>query len=79
MLDYLQDKSCVECGINDVRVLDFDHIDPTTKSFGIAKGIHNIISWPNILKEIEKCQILCANCHRIRTSEQNNWYKVKSY
>ena len=61
--------------MDDIRVLDFDHIDPETKSYGIAKGLHAIKSWQNILIEIEKCQILCANCHRIKTSEHQNWYR----
>jgi len=76
MLDYLTDKSCIQCGINDRRVLDFDHLDPTLKSFSIARGITNTRSWDAILLEIKKCQILCANCHRIRTSEQQNWYRT---
>ena len=74
-LEYLKDKSCVMCGMSDPRVLDFDHINPTTKSFGIARALHNIMAWEKVLAEIEKCQILCANCHRIKTSTQQNWYK----
>lgn len=31
-------------------------------------------SWENILKEIEKCQVLCANCHRIKTARDYKWY-----
>jgi len=75
LLEYLGDKSCGVCGFSDPRVLEFDHIDPTTKSFGIAKAINDKMSWPKILAEIEKCQILCANCHKIKTAEQNKWYK----
>lgn len=76
MLDYLEGKSCVGCGIQDNRVLEFDHIEPSTKSFGIARGIADTRSWENILIEIEKCQILCANCHKIKTSEKQKWYKT---
>lgn len=72
--NYLASRACIKCGINDPGVLDFDHIDPNTKSFSVAKALHNIMNWEGLLKEIEKCQILCANCHRIKTSEQNNWY-----
>ena len=78
MLEYLADKSCVRCGIKDYRVLEFDHLDPSKKSFGIAQGIHGILSWPKLLAEIEKCQILCANCHKIRTAEQQGWYKKQA-
>lgn len=75
MLEYLNDKGCVKCGITDVRVLEFDHVDPATKSFSIARGIASTLSWENILAEIAKCQLLCANCHKIKTAEQQNWYK----
>ena len=72
---YLEDKSCEKCGINDIRVLDFDHIAPDQKSFSIARGINNGWSWEVIMQEIKKCRILCANCHRIVTAEQQNSYK----
>lgn len=75
MLEYLDNKRCVECGINNPIVLEFDHIDPKTKSFSIASGISNTRSWESIMEEIDKCQILCANCHKIKTSKEQNWYK----
>lgn len=75
MFDYLSDKSCLQCGVNDPRVLEFDHIKPSTKSFSIAQAINNTQKWENILLEINKCQILCANCHKIKTAEEQDWYK----
>lgn len=75
LLKYLSDKSCSVCGIADPRVLDFDHIDRADKSFGISRALTNTLSWKKILLEIKKCQILCANCHRIRTSNQFGWYR----
>ncbi len=75
MLDYLSDKSCAVCGIKDRRVLEFDHIDPALKSFSIARGITCALSWSSILIEIKKCQVLCANCHKIKTGLEQNWYR----
>src|SRR5579862_1648346 len=77
MMLYLSGKSCVLCGNSDPRVLKFDHIDPKTKSFSIAQGISSVLSWENILIEIEKCQILCANCHKIKTAAEQGWCKNK--
>lgn len=56
----LKCKSCLE---SDWRCLDFHHRDPNTKSFTIAKSWG---SWTKsrIEKEIDKCDVLCANCHR---------------
>ncbi len=75
MLSYLQDKCCVSCGIEDSRVLEFDHIDPDSKSASISRLINSTTNWDNVLQEINKCQILCANCHKIKTSKEQNWYK----
>ncbi|MBI2285570.1 HNH endonuclease [Candidatus Saccharibacteria bacterium] len=76
LLEYLKDKSCEVCGIDDPRVLEFDHINPVTKSFTIARGISSLLlSWEKILTEIEKCQILCANCHKIKTAQEQSWYR----
>jgi hypothetical protein len=78
MLEYLSDKSCVMCGENDIRTLEFDHLDPTQKSFSIARGLNNGPGWHAILLEIKKCRILCSNCHKKHTVSQQNWYKTIS-
>lgn len=75
LYDYLEYKSCEQCGFSDIRALDFDHLDPAIKKFSIARAINDCYSWEKILLEIRKCQILCSNCHRIRTAEQYNWRK----
>lgn len=57
---------CVECGYNlHPAALDFDHLDPDTKLFTIATGMSR--SWQSLMDEMAKCEIVCANCHRIRT------------
>lgn len=76
MLLYLKDHPCTICGEDDVRTLEFDHLEPALKSFGIAKAITDGRKWADILIEIEKCRVLCANCHKKHTALQNNWYKV---
>ena len=55
-------NGCNRCDENDHRCLDFHHIDPTTKVFVIGNNIKR--SWVVLEQEIEKCEILCANCHR---------------
>lgn len=44
-------------------VLDFHHLDPLTKAFGISSGGMSR-SWQKITEEIAKCILVCANCHR---------------
>lgn len=65
VLEYLLTHPCVDCGENDVRCLEFDHIH--SKTIEINRMIRNRYSLENIQKEIEKCEIRCANCHRKKT------------
>lgn len=52
---------CQLCGYNRcLDALEFHHIDPSQKEFSIC----DYVSFERFLKEIEKCQLLCANCHR---------------
>lgn len=75
LLDYLANKACAECGENDIRVLEFDHLDPREKVFSVSQATKFGYSWEQTLAEIQKCRILCANCHKRRTASQFNWYK----
>ena len=72
--EYLQEHPCITCGEADIRVLDFDHRDPSLKSFGIHRSITNRYSIAKIAEEIKKCDVLCSNCHRRKTAHENNWY-----
>lgn len=56
---------CMDCGLSDKRVLDWHHRDPSKKRFDVA-GYHSIQA---TIEEMEKCDIVCANCHRIRHHE----------
>ena len=55
--------ACQICGYNKShRALVFHHVDPTLKSFGISeKGFTR--AWSKIKEELEKCILLCSNCH----------------
>ena len=64
---------CVICGEKDPMVLDFDHLDPKNKSFGLADASKNACSRGRLLREIAKCRVLCANCHRRRTAKDHNY------
>lgn len=56
--------SC-KCGYNkNLAALEFHHIDPTTKSFNLDLRKLSNSSLEDCLKEVKKCKLLCANCHR---------------
>ena len=63
--DYKKDLCCTECGFSHPATLDFHHTDPADKEFSIADIARKGYSMDRILSEIEKCIVLCANCHRI--------------
>ena len=73
--DYLSERGCVICGEQDSVALEFDHIDLSTKHKNISEMVKNNYSLNAILLEIEKCRVLCANCHRRHTAKQFGWYK----
>lgn len=61
---------CVDCGYSShLAALDFDHKDPKTKKFSLAFGL-NSLSEKDCEVEAFKCDIRCANCHRIKTHPQ---------
>lgn len=74
MLKYLSTKHCIDCQNDDIRVLEFDHL--RDKSKGIAEMVAGGYAWDSILKEIDKCEIVCANCHRVRTHTRADTYRI---
>lgn len=56
---------CLNCGYSkSLRALDFHHLDPSKKEIRLDSRKLAGSSWKRILKEVEKCVLLCANCHR---------------
>ena len=64
ILNYKKQCSCTICGDSRWYVLDFHHIDPTQKENTIARMTSNKSNLNDIQKEVDKCIVLCANCHR---------------
>jgi hypothetical protein len=60
-----ENAGCTDCGETNHIVLDFDHLG--NKKYNVSRMIHDGFSWAAIKKEIAKCEVVCANCHRIRT------------
>jgi hypothetical protein len=67
---YKERHGCFDCGNHfPARVLDFDHVNDD-KEGGIATMVTNGDNLEKIVAEISKCQVVCANCHRIRTHKR---------
>jgi predicted HNH restriction endonuclease len=54
---------CSRCGYDScVAALDFHHTDPSQKDLAIGSSGH--LAWETLKSELDKCLLLCANCHR---------------
>jgi thymidine kinase len=66
---------CNKCGINDIRVLDINHLDPTKKTKYKNKMQTTARRLKDWAKNIKHLELLCANCHRIHTWKQMKYGK----
>lgn len=68
-IEYMGGK-CIDCGLEGSPwVFDFHHRDPSQKEW--SWGNKRTSSWTTLKEEIDKCDLLCANCHRTR--HYNEW------
>lgn len=65
-----KDKPCADCNIAfPYFVMDFDHVRDE-KRFDISAAHKLGVTFADLLDEIEKCDVVCANCHRVRTQRK---------
>lgn len=64
----LKQAPCKDCGRRfPSMVMDFDHRDSSKKVACVSRLVNRVVPWAKILAEIKKCDLICSNCHRIRT------------
>jgi hypothetical protein len=76
LFDYLAVHPCIDCGEDDPIVLEFDHVRGK-KAYNVSVMARLMLSWKTILKEIAKCEVRCANCHRRKTAERSGSYRYR--
>ena len=64
--------SCQKCGFADFRALQFHHRNKADKESNISDMFRRGMSVNNVELEIDKCDVLCANCHQILHWEERN-------
>lgn len=74
ILDHLVESGCVDCGETDPLVLEFDHL--SDKSFNIGEEF-STRSWDAVIAEMEKCDVVCANCHVRREAKRSNTIRFR--
>jgi len=66
---------CADCGESDIVVLEFDH--QRDKVADVSLLARDGYSLDKIKREIDKCEVVCANCHRRRTAKQFGTYRYR--
>jgi hypothetical protein len=67
-------QGCADCGYNaSAYALQFDHVRGEKKQ-AVSDLIRSDYSWNTIKEEISKCEVVCANCHAIRTKSRGQHY-----
>jgi predicted kinase len=62
---------CADCGaVLDPVCMDFDHLPGFTKEHNIVDMVRRRMTWSKIEVEMAKCEVVCANCHRLRTKRR---------
>lgn len=73
LYQYREKNGCIDCGIKDPRVLEFDHLKDKKFNLGQAHMISGL-TIKEVKKEVRKCVVRCSNCHKIKThNEQDTW------
>lgn len=72
--DYLSTHPCVDCGETNPVVLEFDHVRGKKKAI-VSRLIAYGYGLDTIKKEIAKCEVRCSNCHKIKTANEQDWFR----
>ncbi|MBY0228047.1 MAG: hypothetical protein K2W96_02085 [Gemmataceae bacterium] len=70
--DFKRELHCIKCGFQDYRALEFHHPGRQDKDANVADMIRSGNSKEAILREMGKCFVYCANCHRIEHYEERH-------
>lgn len=72
IINEYKSKPCTDCAKSyPPYVMDLDHIDPSNKFLKISSMRRKRMSFDLIKEEMDKCEVVCSNCHRERTNKQN--------
>lgn len=74
IIKHLESNPCVDCGTNDIRVLEFDHVRGD-KVLNVMTMVGSCWAKDKVFAEINKCEVRCCNCHRIRTQKVGGHFR----
>jgi hypothetical protein len=71
---YLASHPCADCGLNDPRLLEFDHVGDKIEE--IARLWRRGRALSELQHEVSQCEVVCVGCHRRRTARRGNWLRL---
>jgi hypothetical protein len=72
-------RGCADCGYRaHPAALEFDHLPGFEKRMPVAMIVHRVTTRAALKAEMAKCEVVCANCHRIRTWSRKQWGPKKT-
>jgi len=77
LIEHLSKNACVDCGESDIIVLEFDYTGIKPKFKSVSQLVRSRVHLDVIKEEIKKCEVRCANCHKRKTAQTFNWFKLK--
>lgn len=70
LIENQKKRPCTDCGIQyDPFVMEFDHVRGE-KAAGLAWMATHTVALTKVIEELQKCDVVCANCHRLRTKKR---------
>lgn len=72
--DFLCNNCCKDCGHGDWRVLEFDHLPEYSKHKNVCDMMQ--FSIKKLQEEIDKCEVVCSNCHSLRSFKRGNSWRM---
>ena len=72
--DHFNTHPCCDCGVTDPLVLEFDHVGVKRANVSVLRG--DGISLHRIRREIANCEVVCVNCHRMRTAVRGRSWRL---
>lgn len=79
LCEYLSSHPCVDCGEQDITVLEFDHTGTEPKVANVSRLVDGTHALATVQQEVAKCEVRCANCHKRMTDRRNPYgtYRLK--
>ena len=77
-MNEIKSQPCHDCGNRfPICCMDFDHREGTTKKYNVGSMFAHHHSKESIEEEVAKCDLVCSNCHRIRTQKRRKGVRIK--